>query len=445
MKIVFGNIRLATKYDCDKFLSSIYLFILIFAPPIIPYPYLFLIIYSLFLLVTEYRGVVFKVLKNSGIYNWIVIMAILAVYTVCLPLPISMLCNDIVNTSHYISVINRYGVLIVAVSICVTYLLCKMDRDGYDYEFLMESLINAGLIEGICASLAFLFPGVKSIFIFFMKRFSASDLYSNTWYITVRSYGFASTLVDVFGLGAALIAGICFFYGITRKKKYIVESIVIAIATILNSRTGLLVYLIAIVLSLLYVSQKGDVRKIISSFVAIGILVIVGSKILEIMSTNEYTAGWFQAGIKSIENFMSGNSTLNTSGDAMSMLFQDNFWRFPTFPRIIFGTGHSLYGAKGYAHSDVGYVNEIWLFGILGCLLLYGKIIEMCGMMKKKTKIPVFEYAAVFLLISYFFFNIKCVTLGYNPGAVVMLFIIFVGTYQSRSYEQCRRKDGEFN
>lgn len=232
-----------------------------------------------------------------------------------------------------------------------------------------------------------------------------------------------------------MIAGICFFYGITRKKIYMAESIVIAIATILNSRTGLLVYLISIVLSLLYVLQKGDIRKIISTFIAIGLLIIAGSKILDIMSTNEYTAGWFQAGIKSIQNFMSGNRTSNTSGDAMSMLFQDNFWKFPTFPRIIFGTGHSLYGAEGYAHSDVGYVNEIWLFGILGCLLLYGKIIEMCGMMKKSTRIPVFDYAAVFLLISYFFFNIKGAALGYNPGAVVMFFIIFVGTYQATSYE----------
>lgn len=435
MTITLGKRVLLTKEKIDKISYSLYLFVLVFAPPIVPYPHLFLTIFSFLMLATTYKRKVWIVLKRSGIYNWVLAMGLLAMYTVCVPLPISMLCNDIVNTSHYISVINRYGVLIVAVSVCVTYLLCKTDRDGYGYEFLLESLINAGVIEGVCAALAFLFPGVKSIFIFFMKQFSASNLYSNTWYITVRSYGFASTLVDVFGLGAALIAGICFFYGITRKKIYMAESIVIAIATILNSRTGLLVYLISIVLSLLYVLQKGDIRKIISTFIAIGLLIIAGSKILDIMSTNEYTAGWFQAGIKSIQNFMGGNGTSNTSGDAMSMLFQDNFWKFPTFPRIIFGTGHSLYGAEGYAHSDVGYVNEIWLFGILGCLLLYGKIIKMCGMMKKSTRIPVFDYAAVFLLISYFFFNIKGAALGYNPGAVVMFFIIFVGTYQATSYE----------
>ena len=255
MTITLGKRVLLTKEKIDKISYSLYLFVLVFAPPIVPYPHLFLTIFSFLMLATTYKRKVWIVLKRSGIYNWVLAMGLLAMYTVCVPLPISMLCNDIVNTSHYISVINRYGVLIVAVSVCVTYLLCKTDRDGYGYEFLLESLINAGVIEGVCAALAFLFPGVKSIFIFFMKQFSASNLYSNTWYITVRSYGFASTLVDVFGLGAALIAGICFFYGITRKKIYMAESIVIAIATILNSRTGLLVYLISIVLSLLYVLQ----------------------------------------------------------------------------------------------------------------------------------------------------------------------------------------------
>lgn len=433
MIITWGKKVLLTKKKIDKILCSLYLFVLVFAPPLIPYPHLFLTIFSLLALATTYRGMVWSVLKRSGIYNWILKMTLLAIYVISIPLPISMLCNDIVNTSHYISIINRYGVLLVAVSVCVTYILCKTEINGYDHKFLLESLINAGLIEGGCAALAFLFPGIKSFFIFFMKRFSESYLYSNTWYITVRSYGFASTLVDVFGLGIALIAGMCFFYGITQKKIYIFESIIIAIATVLNSRTGLLVYLIAILFSMLYVLQKRDLRKIVSVVIAIGILLLVGSKILEIMSTNEYTAGWFQAGVKSIKNVVSGNGISNTNNDAVGLLFQDNFWRFPEFPRIIFGTGHSLYGVKGYAHSDVGYINEVWLFGILGCLVLYEKIIEMCRTMNKETQIPIFKYAALFLLISYFFFNIKCEVLGYNPGAVVMFFIIFVGTYQAKS------------
>ena len=164
MTITLGKRVLLTKEKIDKISYSLYLFVLVFAPPIVPYPHLFLTIFSFLMLVTTYKRKVWIVLKRSGIYNWVLAMGLLAMYTVCVPLPISMLCNDIVNTSHYISVINRYGVLIVAVSVCVTYLLCKTDRDGYGYEFLLESLINAGVIEGVCAALAFLFPGADTVY-----------------------------------------------------------------------------------------------------------------------------------------------------------------------------------------------------------------------------------------------------------------------------------------
>ena len=188
MTVLLKKRVLLTKEEIDKILCSLYLFILIFAPPLIPYPHLFLTVFSFLILATTYKRTVWTVLKRSGIYKWVLVMALLAMYTVCVPLPVSMFCGDIVNTSHYISIINRYGVLIVAVSVCVTYLLCKTDRDGYGYEFLIESLINAGLIEGICAALAFLFPPVKSFFIFFMKQFSESYLYSNRTILWVCFY-----------------------------------------------------------------------------------------------------------------------------------------------------------------------------------------------------------------------------------------------------------------
>lgn len=419
---------LLTKKKIDKILCSLYLFVLIFAPPLIPYPHLFLTIFSFLILATTYKRTVWTVLKRSGIYKWVLVMALLAMYTVCVPLPVSMFCGDIVNTSHYISIINRYGVLIVAVSVCVTYLLCKTDRDGYGYEFLIESLINAGLIEGICAALAFLFPPVKSFFIFFMKQFSESYLYSNTWYITVRSYGFASTLVDVFGLGIGIIAGICFFYGVTKKKTYIIKSIIIAIATLLNSRTGLIIYAMAIVLSIIFVLKKGDLKKILTMVIAMSVLILCGMEIIKVMSTNEYTAGWFQSGINSISNFLAGNKSYDNSNDAMSALFNDDFWKLPPFPRVLIGTGHSLYLAEGYNHSDVGYINEIWIWGIIGCVVFYGTIIKQCSVLMR-NKNQLYSFIGIFLMFSYFFFNIKGAAFGYNAGAAVMYTLIFSCTY----------------
>lgn len=429
MTITFGNKVLVNKRAFDKGTYSLYLFILIFAPPVIPYPHLFLTIFSFLSLVSVYKNTAWSILKKSEIYNWTLAMTFLAIYTVCVPLLVSMLCNDIVNLSHYSSVINRYGVLVVAVSVCVTYILCKASRNGYSYKFLLESLINAGLIEGVCSIVAFLFPAVKKFFIYFMGKFAGSYLYSNTWYITVRSYGFASTLVDVFGLGIGIIAGISFFYGLNEKKKYIFKSIVIAIAALLNSRTGLLIYLIAIAISILFVIKEGKTKKLLSTIIALVIFVIFASQILNILSTNEATASWFQSGIDSIERLLSGEKLENGSNDPVSLLFQQSFWQLPNFPRIIIGTGHSLYLAQGYHHSDVGYINEIWLFGILGCILLYGAIIKICINLIKDTKSLLFQFTAVFILAAYFFFNIKGAALGYNPGAVSMFVVLFVETY----------------
>ncbi|WP_305084316.1 hypothetical protein [uncultured Faecalibaculum sp.] len=442
MTITLGKIALLTKEKIDMVSYSLYLFILVFAPPIVPYPHLLLTIFSFLMLATAYKRKVWIVLKRSGIYNWILASSLLAMYTVCIPLPISMFCNDIVNTTHYISIINRYGVLMVTVSVCLTYLLCKTDKDGYNYEFLLESLINAGLIEGICAALAFLFPGVKNIFIFFMKEFSESYLYSNTWYITVRSYGFASTLVDVFGLGIGLIAGISFFYGVTKKKKYIIKSIIIAIATLLNSRTGLIVYLLAIIISFLFMINGKNIKRILTVLCAIVFLSVCGLELLKIMSTNEYTAGWFSSGINSITSFFDGTKSNNGGSDAMSLLFQNKFWKWPSFPRILVGTGHSLYLAQGYSHSDVGYVNEVWVFGIFGCAILYGEIVKLCRAMTLKANKDIFKFSSVFLLVAYFFFNIKGGALGYNPGAVAMFVVVFITIYFNNKNTENKTESG---
>lgn len=427
---------LLTNREFDKWKYSLYMFILIFAPPFIPYPHLLLTLFSFILLLTNYRNMAESVFKKSGICEWVIVMILLAAYTICIAFPISVACNDVVNISHYVSTINRYGVLVVTVSICAVFFICSMSKKRYGLDFCIECLINAGIIEGVLAILSFLSPSVKNFFIFLMEKFSDPSLYSNRWYITVRSYGFASTLVDVFGMGIGILAGICFFYGVNRKRKYIFVSLIIATATLLNSRTGLIIYVISIIITIFFTFKKENVRKMISILISLFLMFIFASEVIKLMSTNEYTASWVNSGIDSIINFINGKSSAGNNNDAMSLLFQQNFWKLPSFPRIIFGTGHSLYEAEGYSHSDVGYVNELWLYGILGCILLYGEIIKLCVTTWKRSKDSVIKFSSIFLLVAYFFFNIKGAALGYNPGAVSMFIVIFICKYQN-SVRKC--------
>ena len=65
--------------------------------------------------------------------------------------------------------------------------------------------------------------------------------------------------------------------------------------------------------------------------IAMSVLILCGMEIIKVMSTNEYTAGWFQSGINSISNFLAGNKSYDNSNDAMSALFNDDFWKLPPF------------------------------------------------------------------------------------------------------------------
>lgn len=254
MTVTFGEKTLVTKKKFDKVLWSLYMFVLIFAPPIIPYPQLVLMMVSLILVIGQYRNLYKMVTVKSSMNIWLKGMVLWAMYVVVISLGESLLVGDIVDFPHYIHIFNRYGMLSIVGIPCCLFILCEFQKHNYDISFPIECIINAGIVEGICSIAAFVSPEIKSVFISMMEKFTGGTY--SIWYTTVRSYGFAGTLVDTFGYGIALIAGICFFYGIIKKRKYIIYSFIIAIATLLNSRTGVAIYFISIGISVLYVLKN---------------------------------------------------------------------------------------------------------------------------------------------------------------------------------------------
>lgn len=413
-----------SEYFKDKIIYTAYLFVLIFAPPILPYPHILLSFFSLIYLWINYRSKVRNIFRSSKLLSFIKVFSFLVLYVLIIPLPVSLLMDDIVNIGHYISLVNRYGVLMFTVVSCIPIVLIKEAK--YGYKFVIECIINAGVIEGLCSIGSFLSPSIKSVFVNFMTKFTGSDLYSNTWYITVRSYGFARTLVDVFGLGIALIAGIAFFYGILEKRVYIIYSLIVASSTLLNSRTGVLLYLISIACSFIYVFLRiGFKEKIRIIIITIACSIAV-SYFLEIIRENKSTFFWITSGVSSFLDFV--QDTDNKSG-SITMLFSDSFWQFPDFFRVIIGTGHTLYLADGYAHSDVGYINDLWLFGIIGMGILYGSVLYLVTSIWNKTNNHLYRFSAVYILISCCIFNIKASVFGYNPGAIVIFLILFAENY----------------
>lgn len=413
------------KKFLDKIIWSIFLFILFFYPPIIPHINLFLAFISLIAILVKYSSKAKIIMGKSKMNLWSFSIIFLFLYVFTIPFAVSWFMNDIVNLSHYISLINRFAVLFVTIVPSCIFLLCMLDKKEYDYHFFIQIVINAGLIESFLVMLSFLFPAVKALFISLMARNTTSDLYENMWYITVRAYGLAGTLVDLFGLGIAVIAGISFFYGIVYKQRYIVYSIFIISSALLNARTGVVVYIISVAFAIIYIFHQRNAKPIFKTIIAILIVFIMSIGLFRIISKNGNTMWWLQTLIDSIVNTIKNQSAQG----AVKSLLSESFWELPDVFRTVIGTAHSKYLAQGYSHSDVGYINDIWFSGIIGCVILYGCLIRLDINIYKKSENILLKLTSLHILLCFFVFNFKAAAYGYNPGAAVILTLVFALNY----------------
>lgn len=403
---------------------SIYFFCVIFSPPIVPHLKLILSAVSLFILLINFRESAIYVFKNSGIQGWICSFFFAFFILFAIALPISILKNDIVDSQHYIHILNRYGVLIVVVSICTTMILVWMEKKEKDSDFFFKILIYAGVIEGLCSILALLSPQIKDLFVSLMGFNTGTN--RDEYFVSVRAYGFADSLVDTFGYGIAILSGVAFFFGILKnKKKFILMSGIIAVATLLNARTGVLLLAIGLLFFFFFLLVK---KKTISLFrILIAILFVIVVAVILVWYLSEHypnTIEWLESGFRGLINIFVKRD-LRAGDGGLNTLFSSEFWNLPDDYRVVFGSGHTLFLAEGYAHSDVGYINELWLFGIVGCAIIYGFIIYQCLYICKNTNIILYQSIALYCLVSFFVFNIKGSAYGGNPGSQSVFILLF--------------------
>jgi len=407
--------------------AVLFLFILIFAPPFLPKTNLILAIYSIGMIAIRYKNQVMRVLTQSEQWKWIVVWLFLFVYAILIFVVNLLLFNEMVQLSHYVSLFNRYFVLIVTVVPCLLYYLSYAQEHKISFNDTFRYFIYAALIQCVLVFASFMIDPVHDFFMIFFKKFSDNVLYDNTWYTTIRSFGFASTLVDVFGLGMGILAGFSLIYGILKKRIYIFFSLLIACAGMLNARTTLLIYAISVFIAVVYLFSKIRLKLTIQVAVAILISVLCVKMLIPILKeTNYATYDWIIKGVESIEEMLRGGST---SG-SLSTLFSEGFWTFPDNAfQILFGTGHSVYLATGYSHSDVGYVNELWFIGIVGMTMLYGFVTWLFIRCYLKADNSLMRMCSIFLLLAFYLFNVKGGVIGYNPGGAVIFSFVFILFY----------------
>lgn len=406
---------------------SIFVFIMIFAPPFLPNIHYLLALYAVGSIILGYRKRVQSVLVKANMYRWILLILILTCYAIVVFMINATIYNDIVQLGQYTMLFVRFwGLTIIMVS-CSSYILCFMDRHMYSWFDFIGWVMGAGMIQTFFAFTALTVPSVREFFLYFLRKFSGTDLFNYEWFTATRAYGFSTSMVDQFGFGMGLIAGILLFYGIIHKRVYILYSLMVFAAGLINARTTIIIYAISVLISILFFLMQNDIKTIFK-WIGSMLLIIGGAFIGYIVISNysEQTWSWIESGVEEVINIFSGNDTRQDFG---TRLFAERSWALPEGIRLIIGSGHSIYGAEGYLHSDVGYINDIWFVGILGVIGFYGYMGYMFVQCYNLSNNNFQKVTIIFLVVSAMAFNIKAFVIAYSPGTSVMFSILFVFTF----------------
>lgn len=407
----------------------IYIFCLVFAPPLIPNLNLLLIItgFSLYKLIFRYKIKTKDVFYKSNMHIFSILLLLVTMY-IFFVMGINIIINNVYYFENFAVTVYRLVFLIPAQLICIQYLICRSEELGFSLKEFLLTFIWAGIIQAIIGILALLFPALKELLINIMSNNIGSEVFFRGGGDRFRYFGFAASLLDTFGYGMGILFTLSIFLAFEKNSKYLYLSLILLIPSFLNSRTGLLISAMGFIWSIPLLFNKIRLLKLLKTILRIILLItigIIGLKILEIVSP--LTIEWITRGLMSFSSIFTGHETEYI--EVTDILFSDRFWTLPEGLELIFGTGHTAYGISDLGfHSDVGYVNHIWLGGIIGTILLYIPLIVLFIKAHKKAN-RMGQWLVLYLFIAFFVGLIKGDLISYNAGLVTTLAIYFYVIY----------------
>lgn len=233
--------------------------------------------------------------------------------------------------------------------------------------FILTVLIGSALFEAVLVYLSMMFEGLQHTFIHLMSLSNGNESFYQTW--GFRTYGLASNLQYSAPLAMSVTALLAIVEWIQRKRfYYLLTAIVILPAAYVNARTSLALFLVGcFVISFAFRKKFGRMLKIVCIIV---VAVFVMSAYVELAPISQQTI-WLRDGLYDLLAFFGFDNRASIS--TFDYFVSSERYRLPAgFLSFLFGTGSTVItgGESGY-YSDVGYINDFWLGGLVYCLLLY--------------------------------------------------------------------------
>ena len=406
------------KKTIGKFFWIIYLFYFLFYPPIFSLP----IFPVLGLIAWGYIGINFKkIRKYIDIKNAALLYLMIGVVTLYGFISVAVhkeSFSDIAGLVYWLFSIIPAGLAAI---------IFIKDNDETIFS-LFDLLLAAGMLQAVTALLAYIFPEVHSAFLHSM--FTQEDLDTTYgWVVEIRMYGYSLGLNFGTPVVEAMLAIYALYKAVNVNIKYIVFVPFLAFTAVINARTSMVVIALT---GLIILMQKKDKKAIIKTAVLVAFTVVAVGALAEIIFSQESFGNlmWIGNGITETINFFRGKA----DSGYYSVAFGEQFMRLPegTVP-LIFGMGERAMGGNEHGgSSDIGYVNDIWLGGIVYCVLLYAVLFAIVIIaMRRKGRLNnekhLWFYLGASSMLLILFMSIKMYIDSLNGFSNLLMLILTYG------------------
>lgn len=412
----------------------IYMFIFLFAPPIITSINLLipLSMYSLFIVIIKYKSKLNKLFKKKDFQKIVLVLILYFAFYI-----ISTLINSIneegIYSKNYILNIYSFILNFPLTIICSIYLTFKFDEENKSMNDMIRYFIYAGLIQSFLAVIALMSSSCRQWMLLHMLNANTEKFINSPWIIERRFYGFSNNMLDLFGFGTGVLAALPLYYAKSNNKyKYILLIPILLIVPILNSRTGIVILALGIICFIIGMVIKREISPTIFIKYLIIIIVFILLVFLIVKAYSPNTIDWIK------NDFLSFLNPSESTGTA-NILFDKSWWTLPEPKYFLLGTGLSITGYSDYAtnisiNSDVGYINEFWRTGIIGSIIIYYFLFLITKLAQKNLiNNKVYNTMFSFFLIASFITLIKGYVFSYNPGNVVIYTLVIMLIYSSKN------------
>ncbi|OFL66859.1 hypothetical protein HMPREF2758_06870 [Facklamia sp. HMSC062C11] len=364
------------------------------------------------------------ILLNRRLYFFIKKARVGYLFLCILLATVTTVLRNMSNTFYFPDLVSP----ILLIPLLVNYIALIIWNEKYYKNLdLSDLLIKIGLIQTFIMVLMYIFPPFKQIAN--NLYLSAGELRMDLVGITnTRIYGLASNYTTTLPFVQALLGLIALkkFHD-SKSYRYWFISLILASGSLLNNRTGFIVYAFVSILYYLYLlffERISKSRRLYDTFLFLWLSIVL------MFFFNTERGIWLIQILKEIKDFY-----IHGQDSQYMLALSNQFIRFPDGVDLLIGTGHRAYGEfsiifHGF-HSDIGYINDLFRGGIVYVVLLYGSVIYTI-LHKVSSKLW-----GVLFIIFLFLINYKAEVINGSAVMMILLAEAIFEQYKSMIDKEC--------